>query len=49
MSTPGNPFIEASTLPYQLPPFEHITDEHYLPAIERGVADQRAEVEAIAS
>ncbi|PSL39706.1 peptidyl-dipeptidase Dcp [Labedella gwakjiensis] len=49
MSTQDNPFIEASTLPYQLPPFERITDEHYLPAIEAGMAQQREEVEAIAS
>jgi peptidyl-dipeptidase Dcp len=47
MSTPDNPFFQASTLPYQLPPFEAITDEHYLPAIERGVAEQKAEVGAI--
>jgi peptidyl-dipeptidase Dcp len=49
MSTTDNPFIEASPLPYQLPPFERITDEHYLPAIELGVAQQKEEVEAIAS
>jgi peptidyl-dipeptidase Dcp len=49
MSTPDNPFIEASTLAYQLPPFEHIRDEHYLPAIEQGIAQQKEEVEAIAS
>lgn len=49
MSTSDNPFIEASILPYQLPPFELITDEHYLPAIEAGMAQQREEVEAIAS
>jgi peptidyl-dipeptidase Dcp len=49
MSTTDNPFIEASSLPYQLPPFERIADEHYLPAIELGVAQQKEEVEAIAS
>lgn len=49
MSTSDNPFIHASELPYQLPPFERITDDHYLPAIEAGVAQQREEVEAIAS
>ncbi|RUQ97517.1 M3 family metallopeptidase [Labedella endophytica] len=49
MSTSDNPFFQPSTLPYQLPPFELITDDHYLPAIERGIAEQKAEVEAIAS
>lgn len=49
MSTSDNPFFTPSTLPYQLPPFELIRDEHYLPAIEHGVAQQKAEVEAIAS
>ncbi|RWZ61206.1 M3 family peptidase [Labedella populi] len=47
MSTSDNPFFQASSLPYQLPPFELITDEHYLPAIERGVAEQKAEVAEI--
>ena len=44
-----NPFFAPSDLPYQLPPFERIREEHYLPAFERGMAEQLAEVEAIAS
>src|SRR5262249_42564756 len=43
-----NPFFAASTLPYQLPPFDKITDADYMPAFERGMTDQRAEVDAIA-
>ncbi|MDX6356249.1 MAG: peptidyl-dipeptidase Dcp [Streptomyces sp.] len=43
-----NPFFAESTLPYGLPPFEKIRDEHYLPAFERALADHLAEVEAIA-
>lgn len=43
----SNPFFERSTLPYQLPPFAEITEEHYLPAFERGMAEQLAEVAAI--
>jgi peptidyl-dipeptidase Dcp len=43
-----NPFIAASDLPYQLPPFDRIEIGHYLPAFERGMAEQRAEVVAIA-
>ncbi len=43
-----NPFFTASTLPYQLPPFAEIREEHYGPAIERGMALQLDEVAAIA-
>jgi peptidyl-dipeptidase Dcp len=52
MSTPtlnANPFFAPSTLPYQLPPFESITQEHYRPAFERGMAEQLAEIDAITS
>lgn len=44
----SNPFFEESTLPYGLPAFDLIKDEHYLPAIERGMADELSEYEAIA-
>jgi peptidyl-dipeptidase Dcp len=43
-----NPFFTASTLPYQLPPFAEIREEHYAPAIERGMALQLDEIAAIA-
>ncbi|MFJ2031918.1 M3 family metallopeptidase [Streptosporangium sp. NPDC087985] len=43
-----NPFFHPSTLPYALPDFAEIREEHYLPAFERGMADQLREVEAIA-
>jgi peptidyl-dipeptidase Dcp len=43
-----NPFFEASTLPYHLPPFDKIKDADYMPAFERGMAEQLKEVEAIA-
>ena len=42
-----NPFFAESPLPYQLPPFDRVDDEHYGPAFERGMADQIAEIEAI--
>jgi peptidyl-dipeptidase Dcp len=42
-----NPFFAESTLPYDLPPFHEIREEHYLPAFERGIAEQLAEVDAI--
>jgi len=39
-----NPFFAPSTLPYGLPPFAEITDEHYLPAFEMGMAEHLAEI-----
>ena len=45
----GNPFFVVSNLPYQAPRFDLIKDEHYQPALERGMAEQRAEVAAIAN
>ncbi|KFN47378.1 M3 family metallopeptidase [Arenimonas composti] len=43
-----NPFFAPSTLQYQFPRFDLIRDEHYQPALERGMAEQIAEVRAIA-
>ena len=47
MASSENPFFEPSTLPFGLPPFADIRDEHYEPAFERGMADQLAEIRAI--
>jgi peptidyl-dipeptidase Dcp len=44
-----NPFFTESTLPYGMPPFDLIENEHYVPAFERGMAEQTAEIEAIAT
>jgi len=44
---PTNPFYAASPLPFQAPPFDKIKDGDYQPAIEAGMAQQRAEVRAI--
>ncbi len=46
--TPANPFYAPSTLPFGAPPFDKIKDEDYQPAIEAGMAQQRAEIQAIA-
>ncbi len=43
----SNPFFEPSTLPYGMPPFAEIRDEHYLPAFEKGMADHIDEIAAI--
>ena len=45
--TATNPFLARSTLPYQLPPFAVIVDEHYRPAFLQGMNEQLAEVDAI--
>ena len=44
----GNPFFQPSTLPYELPPFAAIAEEHYLPAFDAGFAEHLAEIKAIA-
>ncbi|MTD58784.1 M3 family metallopeptidase [Amycolatopsis pithecellobii] len=46
---PDNPFAEPSRLPYGLPPFDRIGEEHYAPAFEAGLAAHAAEIEAIAA
>jgi len=44
----SNPFITASALPFQAPPFDRIKDSDYQPAIEEGMRRQIAEISAIA-
>ncbi|RYU11202.1 M3 family metallopeptidase [Nocardioides iriomotensis] len=44
---PNNPFATASTLPFAFPPFDAIRHEHYRPAFDAGVAEHRAEIDAI--
>lgn len=43
-----NPFAHPSSLPYGLPDFAAIRDEHYLPAFEAGMAQHRSELDAVA-
>ena len=45
----SNPFAVPSDLPFAFPPFDVIRHEHYRPAFDLAVAEQRAEVEAIAT
>lgn len=42
-----NPFFNEWATPFGVPPFKEITNAHYLPAMERGIAEHRAEIEAI--
>ena len=46
--TEANPFFADSPLPFHYPPFDRIDDSLYRPAFERGMAEQLAEVDAIA-
>jgi peptidyl-dipeptidase Dcp len=43
----GNPFLAPSPLPFEFPDFDAIREEHFLPAFTAGMAEQRAEVEAV--
>jgi peptidyl-dipeptidase Dcp len=46
-ATGDNPLFVESTLPYQTPPLDRIRVEHFKPAFEAGMAEQRREIEAI--
>ena len=45
----ANPLLKPSDLQFGFPRFDLIKNEHYEPAMEQGMAEQRAEIEAIAS
>lgn len=42
-----NPFLSESNLPYGAPDFSKIKTEHYVPAFEAGVAEMKANIDAI--
>ncbi len=42
-----NPFFTPWTTPYEVPPFDQIKAEHYIPAFEEGMRQQKAEIQAI--
>ena len=44
-----NPFYNVSTLPFEAPQFDKIKDADYQPAIEEGMKQELAEIEAIAN
>ena len=45
---PSNPFLSEWETPFGVPPFDQIQSEHFLPAIEEGIAQHDREVKAIA-
>ena len=42
-----NPFFNEYKTPFQVPPFNEIKLEHFMPAIDAGITDQLAEIKAI--
>lgn len=44
-----NPFFNNWETPFQAPPFDKIKTEHFKPAFERGIAEQKAEIDSIAN
>ena len=43
----GNPLLKESSAPFGAPEFDKIRNEHYLPAFEQGIAEAKAEIDAI--
>ncbi len=43
----NNPFFKEYKTPFQVPPFDEIKEEHFIPAIEAGISSQVAEIELI--
>ncbi len=49
VAAPANPLAVPSTLPLEAPRFDQIKDTDYEPALEEGMKQQIAEIEAIAN
>ncbi|MCF2503219.1 M3 family metallopeptidase [Dyadobacter sp. CY107] len=45
----NNPFLTSYNTPFQVPPFDKVEPEHFLPAFEEGMAQQQNSIEAIQS
>ena len=44
-----NPFFTDYDAPYQIPPFDEVKEEHYMPAFEKGMKEQLEEIDQIAN
>ena len=44
----ANPFLEAYDTPYEIPPFDKITNDDYMPALREGIRLHNEEIKAIA-
>ncbi len=42
-----NPFLQEWTTPFEVPPFDKIRNEHYLPAFEKAMQQHNLEIDAI--
>ncbi|HPF52234.1 MAG TPA: dipeptidyl carboxypeptidase II, partial [Draconibacterium sp.] len=49
MENRENPFMKASTLPFQAPDFSKIKNEDFAPALDEGIKQQLATIEEIAN
>ena len=43
----GNPFLSSWDTPYAIPDFGKVREKHYIPAVQAGIAQQQAEIQAI--
>ena len=43
----NNPLLTEWNTPFQIPPFEQIKPEHYLPAFQEAIKQHNAEIDAI--
>lgn len=46
-ATEGNPFLSDYGTPFETPAFDKIKNEHYIPAFEEGMKQQKLEIDAI--
>lgn len=44
-----NPLLDEFQTPFQVPPFDLIKEEHFFPAIVKGIEEQKKEIEEIAN
>ena len=46
-NTSSNPFLQTYNTPFQVPPFQQIENDHFLPAIEVALSEAREEIKTI--
>jgi len=44
---PNNPFFAAYQTPFEVPPFDKIKNEHFMPAFQVGMEEHKAEIDSI--
>jgi peptidyl-dipeptidase Dcp len=47
INSANNPFLNEYNTPFEVPPFDLIKNEHFLPAFEQGMKEQKAEIDNI--